>query len=256
MTIAADFATLSKMLLEASILAKKLQLSIESGAAMAMAEGATTTYPAPQAKYVLYGARKTLAELAALAGCSASAMQQRITTNKMSPEDAVAAGATQQYLGSHWLNGERRTARQLADLAGCSYEAMKGRLKRMSPEAAVQAGAEMPIGRVVRSAPRVEPPPPPPPPPPPSQPQRSVFEPRAAVPEPITHGRRVSTATVPPTPAPAPKPAAEEPTVPPDVKRTFWQPPVAAPVPSTFGRIGDYEETGSAIERAVKERGR
>ena len=41
---------------------------------------------------------------------------------------------------------------------------------------------------------------------------------------------------------------------PPDVKRTVqhW-PQQTAPVPSTFGRIGQYERTGSALERALTE---
>lgn len=239
MTIAADFAVLSQMLLQASIMAQKLQVAIESGAALTMVEGAPPEPPAPLAKYTLNGARRTIAELADLAGCSRTVMHRRLTGDGMAPEEAVAVGAKRHSPGTTYrIDGEHRTCRELADLAGCSVEAMKGRLRRMNPTEAVALGATPARGPASRWKLQKMP--------------ADAPTPVELALEPLLR----AIAPVPPTPAPAPKPALLEPIVPADFEPIVPQAREPAPVPSTFGRIGEYEETGSAIERAARERGR
>jgi hypothetical protein len=212
----------------------------------------------------LLEARAHCEELAALLGeesqptTAVAPAQDGINIDRPHRREAVAtqSAAAPRYSGAppkFSLNGRPVTVRELAALAGCSKTAMHERLTAagLSPEAAVA------MGRSHRVAPRrprvtdagVAPPAPTFP--------KSVFEP--APPPVVTVPRAHTMAPRPQPPQVSIAPVAFKPgqqaIVPDDVKRTV------APTPRerfagdddamTFGRIGEYEDTGSALSRAL-----
>lgn len=187
------------------------------------------------------GEKKTVKDLADLAGCSAEAMRTRLKT--YSPEIAVEMGkADPSRRPEGWshpsakrytFNGQQLTISELAKLAGCKDNTMRGRLKTMEAVEAVAMGA----GDVKRK-----------------RPGSGNFTPR---------GKSASSQALSDKSwtikerkqADAKKPAASGPVIvpkglviqraPKPLDRFHIDP---ASVPSHFGRIGQYESTGSAIE--------
>lgn len=247
----------------------------------ATAQPASSAKPAVRASrepaYTLNGQAMSVAQLAALAGCKAAAMQWRLKSMGLSPEEAVAAGARMPNRNqgtpppevaepgrhgpppTHMLDGKPIYVRELARMAGCSKAAMQQRLSKhgMTPEQAVAAGARMTTGgaspkqkqaRRVGGAHDAGVAPPAPP-----TRAKSVFD--------VSTGAAVIAkvrATQHSVRAFAPD---AEVIIPPDVKRTVAETPkdrrfeIDGPRPSTFGRIGQYESTGSAIERQYRSGG-
>lgn len=210
----------------------------------------------PSAKLWPYkGEQLTLAQLAALAGIKPTAMRERLV--RLSPEAAVAQGQLRFQHGElrTWqLDGKPMTVADLAERAGVSRDTMRQRLRRHAPEVAVSFG-RMPRG--IQAFPRRA-----------KGPRKPIEAlavnvvptqaPRAATtPAPTLAPTRAPTAaptlapTRPPTPAPT---AAPEVITPADVKRTVAKAPPGRfevqHAPKIFGgRIGQYEDTGSAVAR-------
>lgn len=209
----------------------------------------------PSAKMWPYkGEQLTLAQLAALAGIKPTAMRERLV--RLSPEAAVAQGQSRFQLGElrTWqLDGQALTVSELAHRAGVSRDTMRQRLRRHTPEVAVSFG-RMPRG--VQAFPRRA-----------KGPRKPIEAlavnvvptqaPRAATPAPTP------APTAAPTPAPTPRPtrpptpaptAPPEPITPANVKRTVAKAPPGRfevqHAPKIFGgRIGQYEDTGSAVSK-------
>lgn len=152
------------------------------------------------------------------------------------------------------LGGQLLTIGELAAKAGCSWTCMQQRLRHNSPERAVALGGPGPTGRR-RSSPAATA----------TAAPQPAGQPKAARPE--GKGQRTAKPAGPRLTKPSNKPAmplkpqpagftSAEAVVPPNVKRTVATPPqdrfaVSQPQQSTFGRIGQYESTGSALERAL-----
>lgn len=168
------------------------------------------------------GKPHTVAELAALAGVNRHTMRERL--KRLTPEVAVAQGQAKFAPGARRmfeLDGKPHTVAELAAKAGISWTAMWQRLQHHSAAEAVSF-PKLPKGvQHRRTAPAPEAPP-------------------------LLASARVRTPTPAPTPAPAP-------IVPADVKRTVAKAPLGRfevqHAPPVFGRIGHYEQTGSAVER-------
>lgn len=226
----------------------------------AVAMGAATLYrkhsrPMPPgtgkkpATYLLNGEPKTAAELGKLCGRTASTMRKRL--KRMTVEDAVSTApmpartraptSTTWATKFHDLNGESVTAKQLAERCGCKIETMRFRLKTHT--AAEALAMKRPAVKVKRErikygrtreakcpAPRVD------------DFQRKV-KPGSKLEKVIEWRGQVL--------------LAGEEFIPDDVKRTIAPTPpdrFAVQPGGTFGRIGQYECTGSALERAALER--
>lgn len=203
------------------------------------------------------GQQLTARELAGLAGINVDAMRERLT--RLTPEAAVAQGQAKFQPGTRRtfeLDGQQMTVGDLAARAGVSWCTMWQRLQRHSPEVAISF-EKMPRGiqRFPRKSaePKGEPPP--------LLASARVRLPKAAAaptPKPTQEPTRAPTSapTAAPTKAstaPTSKPTTAPVIVPADVKRTVAKAPpsryeVQRP-PATFGRIGQYERTGSAVER-------
>ncbi len=196
--------------------------------------------------YKLNGKPVSVPDLAALAGCRPGTMQYRLKTMGMTPEAAVAAGARMLSgpVPTHTYNGQKMFASDLAKLAGCSLTTMHKRLTvgGMTPEEAVAVGKCM-KRRAYRKT--------------------DIAKGDAGVAPPAPPTRAKSVFDVTPATGPVPRKPQEmalDPKaaviIPPGVKRTVAPTPPDrfAPtfVPSTFGRIGSYERTGSALERALE----
>lgn len=230
--------------------------------------------------YTLNGEKVTLRQLATLAGCSYAAMVRRVQFHE--PAEAVAMGASSrsanactshlapyrfpvtrkeppprpEYDGKReraakemtrviTLNGQPTTILALAALAGCSWDVMRYRLKNNSPEQAVAMGpADRQRNHHSKRAEAAKP-----------EPKRTR-QAKCPVPRTDDYQRRVK---------PGSKLEATlewrgaklddaEVITPPNVKRTTWPTPpdrFAVQPRGNFGRIGQYERTGSAIERAL-----
>lgn len=170
------------------------------------------------------GQPHTAAQLATIAGIDSQAMRERL--KRMPPEMAVAQGKAKFSPGSRRtfdIGGKPHTVGDLARLAGVSWTTMWQRLQRHSAEVAIS------FGKQPRGVPR--------------------FPKRAG--KAVTPAPPVPTAR--PTPAPTPKPTPAPVIVPADVKRTVAKAPPGRfeveRAPRVFGRIGQYEKTGSAVER-------
>lgn len=202
----------------------------------------------PSAKLWPYkGEQLTLAQLAALAGIKPTAMRERLV--RLSPEAAVGQGQSRFQRGElrTWrLDGQDLTVTELAARAGVSHDTMRQRLRRHPAEVAVSFG-RMPRG--VQAFPRR------------AKGPRKPIEAAAVNVVPTQPPRAATPApTAAPTPAPTPAPtrrltpaptAAPEVITPANVKRTVAKAPPGRfevhHAPSTFGRIGQYEDTGSAV---------
>lgn len=156
------------------------------------------------------------------------------------PVDSIDIDASHRSRPRYTLDGKPMLVKQLAAVAGCTLKGMEQRLARgMTPEEAVAAGADM---RRSRGTAPVEPRPAPTPAPRPvAAPiakafaeRQAAFEPDAAVIEPANVKRTVAE-------------------TPPD---RFHVEPDAAPSLFSSMRPGQYESTGSAIERYYAERQR
>jgi len=200
------------------------------------------------------GKMLTAVELAKLAGCGTAAMRKRL--DKMGAADAVAMGpathARPRGLGaSVWgdrghhpstkfyeLDGERLTVAQLAERAGCPQNTIRSRLLVMTVERAVALGKA--DHHRLRAA------------------AGTVKKPATAKPKP--GGSEALSAQSWSIRAKKKAPKVAAPTGPvvmlPGVKITRAAAPVGRfavdprTVPCTFGRIGQYEDSGSALERA------
>ena len=205
---------------------------------------------APPPRYTLNGQPVTVSELAAMAGCDRRAMQQRLTGAGLTPEEAVAAGAkmARRYFGRKMpartpdssrrggpaptisYRGRMVYVAELAALAGCKPDTLRHRITKlgMTPEDAVAAGPQMArrgyskadfAGASTGTAPAAK--------------LKTAKAPSVAL---DPREPAVTPAHVKPFVAPKPPDHRFVPTV----------------VPSTFGRIGSYERTGSALERALE----
>ncbi len=210
------------------------------------------------------GTRRTARELAAMAGCSEATLQFRLRSH--TPEEAVAMGPADpgrakrgtarpkpepepakgprparvrkpkpepKPRGKYVFEGLQISAAKLARRAGCSETAMVDRLKRMSPEQAVAGGSNLVASRAPRPLKAAAPAKPA------AAPIARAYAERQAA---FDHDAPVF--------------------IPPDVKRTvaptppsrFHVEPCQAPQRFSGMRPGEYEATGSAIERAYSER--
>lgn len=204
------------------------------------------------------GQPHTAAQLAAIAGIDSQAMRERL--KRMPPEVAVAQGKAKFSPGSRRtfdIGGKPHTVGDLARLAGVSWSTMWQRLQRHSAEVAISFGKQprgVPrfskrAGKAVSPAPLLVDPR-----------VRTPKAPGAAaaqMPAPTRAPTPVPTAR--PTPAPTPKPTPAPAIVPANVKRTVAKTPPGRfevdRAPSVFGRIGQYEKTGSAVERKYEGKG-
>jgi hypothetical protein len=215
------------------------------------------------------GAEKlTARELAERAGVDIETMRWRLKSR--TAEQALALGPADRTRRSQaaklWsLGDEQLTVPQMAERAGCQVSSMYARLKTYSPAEAVAMGPSQTLKDRAKAKAAATPPAPAPfspsvfdvkPPPAPAV----ATSPRVTLPPPPKPEK-------PRTPSAAPKPAPmgrvpslaplarDQPTITPDdVKRTVAQPLRSRydvdQVPSTFGRIGQVEDTGSAVSRA------
>ena len=226
-------------------------------------------------QWKLNGVPTTIADMARAAGVSHATMFARLKGG-MTPEDAIAFGKVDRHRARphgrdadhhpnaklHAYQGRQLRCDELAELAGCSRNTMKQRLRTHDAEQAVAMGASdrsanSKLREVLkRKQPKPEPAPA-------TLPPRSVFEYRKpALPPPQCSPRVIE---------PGSKLDAlkgpvlreqDDVVIPPGVKRTVAEPKpdtrftATGPVPSVFGRIGHYDSTGSAIERALRERQR
>lgn len=208
--------------------------------------------------YAYQGQHLTVLQLAGLAGVNAHTMRERL--KRMAPEVAVAQGKAKFAPGARrmfQLDGKPHTVADLAARAGVSWTTMWQRLQRYSPAEAISFG-KLRQGQT-RKQPRrrkAEPP--------------LLASPRVRTPKAVAAPAATAAPTAAPTPAPtraptlvptprptrAPTPVptpAPAPIVPANVKRSFRKAPPgryeADSAPPTFGRIGQYEDTGSAIAR-------
>ena len=215
--------------------------------------------------YEMGGQQYTCRQLSEMAGCSNQAMHRRLALGH-APAEAVAWGAADRNRkrpeakgrpgrGIHDLNGRLYTCNALALMAGCGMFAMRARLRSMSPAEAVARGAadshrrrkaDDELKTPVRPS-RMEPKPPKPPKPakvkqtkPPASAKLSAkswslgekkADKRVLKPTEIKGEAIVTPKTV-VTVAPTPMPRF-----------------AVTHAPSAFGRIGQYEDTGSAIAR-------
>lgn len=208
--------------------------------------------PRSDAKTWLYqGQPHTALQLATIAGIDSQAMRERL--KRMAPEVAVAQGQAKFAPGSRRLfdlDGKAHTVGDLARLAGVSWTTMWQRLQRHSAEVAISFG-KLPRGvtrfpktrKAAAAAPE-----------PSSKPRARI--PTLATSAPTPAPTRAPTAAPTPQPTRAPTPAstpAPAPIVPTNVKRTVAKAPPGRfevhAAPSVFGRIGQYEDTGSAVAR-------
>ena len=195
--------------------------------------------PGPTGQYTFNGvAGYSARALAEMAGCKLQAMQYRLAVMGLTPEAAVAAGARMENPNKgnkprYEFRGQMLTAAELAAIAGCAPGAMHNRLtiSRVTPEEAVAAGARMPRRPRQMQA----------------KAKASARDAGVAPPAPPTRAPSVFEVKL---------DRSAEAVIPPNVKRTVAPalPDRFAPVvvPSTFGRIGSYERTGSALERALE----
>lgn len=183
----------------------------------------------------------TVLQLAGLAGVNAHTMRERL--KRLAPEVAVAQGKAKFAPGARrmfQLDGKPHTVADLAARAGVSWTTMWQRLQRHSPAEAISFG-KLRQGQT-RTQPRrrkAEPP--------------LLASPRVRTPKAVAAPAATATPTAAPTPAPTPAPA---PIVPANVKRTVAKTPPGRfevqHAPRTFGRIGQYEDTGTAIARQYR----
>lgn len=231
--------------------------------------------PRPVKQYTLNGVPTTIADMARAAGVSHATMFARLRNGK-SPEEAVAFGKADRSRPRpvlpdadyhpnaklHAYQGRQLRCDELAEIAGCSRNTMKQRLRTHDAERAVAMGAADRSANAkaredLKRQKKAHPTPPAP------APTRSVFEYRKPVIPPPQCSPRVI--------EPGSKLDAlkgpvlhehDDVVIPPGVKRTVADPKpdtrftATGPVPSIFGRIGHYDSTGSAIERALRERQR
>lgn len=218
-------------------------------------------------RFSMGGHEFTCKQLADLAGCSPQTMHRRLARGMVAAA-AVAWGPADRNRarpnapasvtvrpGKFEMAGQRYTCRALASMAGCSVIAMRSRLRTLSPAEAVARGAadshrrrkaDDDLKTPVRPS-RMEPKPPKPPKPakvkqtkPPASAKLSAkswsigekkADKRVLKPTEIKGEAIVTPKTV-VTVAPTPMPRF-----------------AVTHAPSTFGRIGQYEDTGSAIAR-------
>lgn len=186
------------------------------------------------------GQPHTVRQLAELAGVTPHTMRERLS--RLPPEVAVGQGKTKFAPGrlrTFVVNGETLSVADLAKRAGISWVTMYQRLRRYSPEEAVRIPLQRRGITVRKPGPKAEP----------------ARKPIAATQAPTPAPTRAPTPA--PTRAPTPAPtAAPEVIVPANVKRTVAKAPPGRfdvqQAPSTFGRIGQYEETGSAVARQYR----
>lgn len=211
--------------------------------------------------YQLGDEQLTIAALAERGHCSPTTMYARL--QKHSVAEAVAMGAPDRNRvgqvrlppkpgegplehGKGWsrqlvlypFKGEKQTCDQLAKLARCHRSTMHERLKRMSAEDAVALGKDARKARKSAAAA------------PPAAPLEPVVLNR-----PPARSRQQPMTVAKPAPLVAPD---AEPVRPPGLEPVTRARPLGryevAEVKSTFGRIGQYEETGSALSRALQKR--
>lgn len=211
----------------------------------------------PAAFYEMGGHQFTCRQLAELAGCSHQAMHRRLARGH-SPAKAVAWGPADRNRkrpeavgtprqGKHEYNGQRYTCAQLAELAGCGWMAMRSRLRLMSPAEAVARGASDPHRKRKPDAPVKAQAPKPPKPAPVKQTKPASSAKLSAKSWSISE-KKADKRTLKPADMPGEGIRTEKTVV--TVAKHFDRFAVdPASVPSIFGRIGQYEDTGTAIAR-------
>lgn len=195
-----------------------------------------------QCTATLERATQALAHLAQLLDTEPSAAPSRAPAAAPEPEAAPLAPAPRPAplpsATRRWdYMGQQLTCQQLADLAGCSYSAMFMRLRKDTPETCVAMGGadrgRRWRGTAAPSGPRPEP----------GKPLQDLPKTRSfATVNGTIDKRRIDAA------APAQALPGVKVTIAPKPRERFEIDP--ASVPSTFGRIGEYAETGSPLERA------
>lgn len=209
----------------------------------------------PAAFYEMGGHQFTCRQLAELAGCSHQAMHRRLARGH-SPAKAVAWGPADRNRkrpeavgtprqGKHEYNGQRYTCAQLAELAGCGWMAMRSRLRLMSPAEAVARGASDPHRKRKPDAPVKAQAPKPPKPAPVKQTKPASSADLSAKSWAIQAKKKAPKVAAPTGPV-VMLPGAKITRAPAPVGRFAVDPRT---VPCTFGRIGQYEDTGTAIAR-------